>query len=194
MTKKILIIQGHPDPEGSHLCHALAEAYKQGAVESGHVVKDCFVAKLNFPLIHSQTEWREGHGPDDIKSAQEDLLWADHIVIIYPLWLGTMPALLKGFFEQILREGIAFEKGEGGQWKARLKGKSARVVITMGMPAFVYRWYFGAHSLKSLERNILKFTGIKPVHETLIGMVDALDDTKTQKVLTKLRDLGQMGA
>ena len=38
--------------------------------------------------------------------------------------------------------------------KKGLKGRSAGIVVTMGMPALVYLWYFGAHSVKSLERNI----------------------------------------
>jgi putative NADPH-quinone reductase len=77
--------------------------------------------------------------------------------------------------------------------KGLLKGRSARIVITMGMPAFIYRWYFGAHSLKSLERNVLKFCGVGPVRETLIGMVEAGDDAKRRAWLTRMRALGQSG-
>ena len=73
-------------------------------------------------------------------------------------------------------------------------GGSARVVVTMGMPALVYRYVFRAHSVKSLERNILGFVGIAPVHETLIGAVDNLDDTAKARWFQKLRDLGEAGA
>jgi hypothetical protein len=62
------------------------------------------------------------------------------------------------------------------------------------MPAIVYRWYFRAHSVKSLERNILGFIGIAPVHETLIGMVGMVGNLKPQDAqdwLAKLRRLGQ---
>ncbi len=58
----------------------------------------------------------------------------------------------------------------GGMPKKLLAGKSACVVITMGMPAFIYRWYFGAHGLKNLKRNILGFCGVGPIKDTLIGM------------------------
>jgi putative NADPH-quinone reductase len=81
-------------------------------------------------------------------------------VIVYPLWLGTMPALLKGFLEQAFRPGFAFDTKPKGLWNRRLKGGSARIVVTMGMPAFFYRVYYRAHSLKSLKRNILEFCGI----------------------------------
>jgi putative NADPH-quinone reductase len=60
----------------------------------------------------------------------------------FPLWLASMPALLKGFFEQALRPGFALGPTEPGRmWKKLLKGRSARIVVTMGMPALVYRWY-----------------------------------------------------
>jgi hypothetical protein len=66
----------------------------------------------------------------------------------------------------------------------------------MGMPALAYRWYFRAHSLKSLERNILGFVGISPIHETLIGMVGQPgegDPEAARRWLAKLRKLGQAG-
>ena len=110
------------------------------------------------------------------------------------LWLGSMPALLKAFLEQVFRPGFAFSKTEAGKtWKKSLTGKSARIVVTMGMPAFVYRWYFGAHSLKRLERNILGFCGIGPIKESLIGMVEAKDGGKREKWLEKIQALGREG-
>jgi putative NADPH-quinone reductase len=112
-------------------------------------------------------------------------------VLFFPLWLGDMPALLKGFLEQVARPGFAFQaEGDNPYAKKGLKGRSARVVVTMGMPALLYRWYFRAHSVKSLERNILGFVGISPVNETLIGMVDKLGDAGVQKWAEKLRRLG----
>ena len=102
-----------------------------------------------------------------------------------------MPALMKAFFEQVLRPGFAIDKSEQGKaWKKVLKGKSARVVVTMGMPAFFYRWYFRAHSLKSLERNILAFCGIGPVRTSLIGMVEGSSPARHQAWRDKLRALG----
>jgi putative NADPH-quinone reductase len=117
-------------------------------------------------------------------------------VIFFPLWLGDMPALLKGFLEQVARPGFAFA-AEGGRTaftKKGLTGRSARVVVTMGMPALVYRWFFRAHSVKSLERNILGFVGISPVDETLIGGAGNLDAAAAGKWLGKMRELGARAA
>lgn len=190
--KRILLIQGHPDAAHTHLCHALADAYAAGAHEADHLVRTIHVAELDFPLLRSQHDWEAGTLPTGLQQAQDDIKWAEHIVIFFPLWLGDMPALLKGFLEQVARPGFAFKR-EGSQTafaSKGLTGRSARVVVTMGMPALLYRWYFRAHSIKSLERNILGFIGIKPVNETLIGMVANLSDTDGNIWLGRLRKMG----
>lgn len=194
MGKRILIIQGHPDASQQHLCHALEESYARGALASGHDLKRINVAKLDFPLLRSQHEWQKGVLPASLNEAQAAIKWAEHILFVFPLWMGDMPALLKGFLEQVARPDFAFS-GEGKNPFAHkaLGGRSARLVVTMGMPAVVYRWFFLAHSIKSLERNVLSFVGIKPVRETLIGMVENMEEASAQKWLDKLVQLGRKG-
>ncbi|KQW42454.1 MULTISPECIES: NAD(P)H-dependent oxidoreductase [unclassified Roseateles] len=191
MPNRILLILGHPDGARRHLCHALADAYADGARAAGHAVRVIDVAALDFPLLRSKDDWDHGSAPAALLPAQQDILWAGHVVLFFPLWLGDMPALLKGFLEQVARPGFALGKpGEGGLGGKLLKGRSARVVVTMGMPALVYRWYFRAHSLKSLERNILGFVGFAPVRETLVGSVEALGEAGVAKWLRQMRRSG----
>lgn len=195
MSKQITIIQGHPDPEGHHFGHALVAAYARGAAEAGHKVRVIDVAKLDFPLLRTKEDFDQKAPPDSISQAQQTISQSEHLVIFYPLWLGAMPALLKGFLEQLFRPGFGLGKVIAGEWpKKLLTGKSARIVVTMGMPALIYRWYFRAHSLKSLERNILGFCGIGPIKESLIGMVEAPNGKKREKWLAKMRALGRQGA
>lgn len=176
----------------THWLDALADAYAQGAREAGHAVKIIAVAQLDFPLLRTKDDFDYGTPPPGIRSAQEATRQAHHLLILYPLWLGTMPALLKGFLEQVFRPVFAAQPGSAGRpWQRMLTGKSAHVAITMGMPGFVYRWYYGAHSLKNLERNILGFAGIRPVHATLVGMVEAMFATKRGHWLAKMCDCGR---
>ncbi|AMO24766.1 NAD(P)H-dependent oxidoreductase [Ramlibacter solisilvae] len=195
MSKRILVIQGHPDPAGAHLLHALADAYTDAARQAGHAVRTTRIAELDFPLLRSQQEWEQGELPAALQQPQQDIGWAEHIVLFFPLWLGDMPALVKAFLEQVARPGFAFHYKDGGSpFSAKgLKGRTARVVVTMGMPALVYRWYFRAHSVKLLERNILGFVGIAPVNETLIGMVGKLKEDEAEKWKRKLARLGELG-
>jgi putative NADPH-quinone reductase len=177
------------------LCHALAQAYAEGAEAAGHALKRIEVAQLDFPVLRSAAEWEKGALPGSLIAAQQAIEWAQHLVVFFPLWMGDMPALLKAFLEQIARPGFAFhDDGNGGFGKKGLSGRSARVVVTMGMPALVYRYYFRAHSVKSLERNVLGFVGIAPVRETLIGMVDQFDAKTSAKWLEKMGTLGGKAA
>lgn len=161
MGKRVLLIQGHPDSGGGHLCRALEEAYASGARDGGNEVRRIDIGMLDFPLLKSQDEWEHGVLPHSLQQAQDDILWAEHLVFFFPLWLGDMPALLKGFLEQVARPGFAFvREGKNPFGKKGLKGRTARLVVTMGMPASVYRLFFRAHSIKSLRRNVLGFVGI----------------------------------
>lgn len=194
MAKRITIIQGHPDAQARHFCHALADEYAKGAEDGGHEVRRIEVATLDFPLLRTKEDFEQGAPPDVIKQGQEAIGWANHLVIIYPLWLGDMPALLKAFLEQALRPGFAFEyQKSGGMAKKLLTGKSARIVVTMGMPAFVYRWIFFAHSLKSLRRNTFWFCGIGPIRSTIIGSIEGMAEKHRLEWLDEMRELGELG-
>ncbi len=193
--RRVLVVQGHPDPAGGHYGHALADAYAEGAHGAGHAVRRVEVAQLEFPLLRTQADWQHGSVPAALAPVQQDIAWAQHLVFFFPLWMGEMPALLKGFIEQVARPGFAVSKDVAGPLAPKaLAGRSARVVVTMGMPAAVYRWFYRAHSLKSLERNIFGLVGIAPVDETLIGNVEAGDPSARLRWLDKLRRLGEQGA
>lgn len=191
--KKILLVDGHPDPLSERYVHALSRAYYEGARSRGHEIRSIIVSELDFPLLRTSEDFCTGTPTAAIRACQEDLAWADHLVILFPLWLGSMPALLKAFFEQVLRPGFAFApaaSGRGSQ-KRLLSGRSARIIVTMGMPALFYRWYFRAHSLKSLERNILGFCGFAPVRSCVVGMVESMGAAGRGNWLAKVQKLGE---
>ncbi|WP_293660498.1 NAD(P)H-dependent oxidoreductase [Rhodoferax sp. OV413] len=192
MSKRILLIQGHPDSRTSHLCHALAASYKGGAQSGGHAVRLCHVAALDFPLLRSQIDFKTGYLPRSLQTAQDDIWWCEHMVFFFPLWAGDMPALLKGFLEQVFRPSFT-GSNRNPFAKKPLSGRSAQVVVTMAMPALVYRLLFRAHSLKSLRRNILGMAGIGPVRETLIGSAGGMQAQKAAQWFFKLRRLSEDG-
>lgn len=191
MTRNIVILNGHPDPTSKGLCHALAEAYGEGARSAGHAVRRLDVAALQFGLLHSQAEFARSADSPAIVAAQDALMWANHLVVIFPLWLGNMPALLKAFFEQTLRPGFALVDRPSGFPIGKLKGRSARIIVTMGMPAFVYRWFFLAHGLKALERSILRFVGIAPVRSSMLGGIGQRSRESIARALDDIKALGR---
>lgn len=194
MGKRILILVGHPDPSQDRLCRALANVYADGAQTAGHEIRCIDIAALDIPYLRSQAEFEHGPPPSTLAEAQAAIAWAEHLLIVFPLWLGDMPAMLKAFFEQVLRPGFAFAYRTKGFPEQRLTGRTAHVVITMGMPVFAYRWVFFAHALRLLKRNILGFVGIQPVNETLFGNVGGAGDATRRAWLARMREAGTKGA
>jgi putative NADPH-quinone reductase len=192
MSRRIAIIQGHPDASRRHLLHAMADAYVEGAKSAGHEVRRIEVARLEFPLLRTQEEFETGVLPLSLTQARDDMRWAEHWVFLFPLWHGTMPALFKGFLEHIFRPGFAMEYQKQGFPKRLLAGRSARIAVTMGMPPLMYRWFFGAYGVRGFERSMLSFAGIKPIHESFYGLTFA-DDKKRAHWLEDMRKHGTRG-
>ena len=196
-SRHIVIIQGHPDHQSDHFCHALAEAYTKGANEDGHDVHVISVARLDFPLLRSRED-QHGVPPEAILQAQGVIARSDHVVMLFPIWNGAMPAILKGFLEQTFRPAFIFPDAKPGEplgffsyfnQRKALKGKTARIVITMQMPAFIYRWFFRPHP----EKNTLSLSGLGPVRENLVGLVESPDGRKRERWLRKMYLSGREG-
>ncbi|MCD6060715.1 MAG: flavodoxin family protein [Moraxellaceae bacterium] len=189
---RILVIQGHPDSNGRHFDDAIATAYTDAARNAGHELRTVTVAQVDFPILRSREEWEKGEVPPGLRQALDDILWAEHLVFVFPLWLGDMPALLKGFLEQVLRPGPAVDtKTPFGH---ALKGRSARVIVTMGMPELFYQVWYGARAIKSFRSNILNFVGIRPVRLSYFGMVEGKNPKRREAFLARVQRWGGKAA
>ena len=189
LMKNILIINGHPDKES--FCFALAESYKKGAEKSGATCKVINLIDLKFNPILTYGYRKISELEPDLIEAQKNILTADHLVIVYPNWWSTYPALLKGFFDRTFLPDFAFKYHiKDPFWDKLLKGKTARLIVTMDTP----KWYYwlvnknaGHHSIKI---GILKFCGIKPVKITSFAPVKSANDKKRKKWLEEVEILG----
>ncbi|MDX2204612.1 MAG: NAD(P)H-dependent oxidoreductase [Hyphomicrobiaceae bacterium] len=186
--RRVAIIVGHAR-QGTY-CEALGHAYKRGA-EAGGAAASLFVtSRMRFdPVLHEGFERIQPLEPD-LGAAREALHAADHVVIIFPLWLGTLPSLLKAFLERVLQPDLV-EPAKTGKFVQVLKGKSARVIVTMGMPAFVYRWWFGAHAVRMLKHNILGFMGVKPVATSIFGSIEGIGQEGRARRLAEVEAMGR---
>ncbi|MGA0604080.1 NAD(P)H-dependent oxidoreductase [Caulobacter sp. KR2-114] len=189
---RILLINGHPDPDPRRFCAALADVYAAAAVEAGHEVRHIDVGAQDFPLIRTADAFAGPATAPSILAAQDAVLWCEHLVIVHPLWQGGAPALLKGFLEQVFRYGFAIPApGTGSLGRGLLSGRSARLIVTMGMPAAVYALAFGAFGTRALERGLFRLCGFAPVRRTLFGAVD--QPASRQRMLRRVRRLGERG-
>lgn len=193
MPRKICVIHGHPDPSPGHFTAALADAYETAAREAGHEVSRVDVADMDMQFLRMPEHFLS-EPSEAIQTAQAKVLAAEHVVVVFPLWLGGMPAYCRAFFEQLSRAGFALSESEGGWPKGMLAGRSARVVVTMGMPAAMYRIYFGAHGVRGFERNVLAISGFKPVKETLFGMIEQAGADGRARMIAKMERFGRLGS
>ncbi len=64
----------------------------------------------------------------------------------------------------------------------------------MGMPGVIYKYWFGAHALKLIKRNILQFMGVRPVRSTILGGVETVSKEQREAWLPEMQQLGQSAA
>lgn len=188
--KKILLINGHPDKESFNF--GLSEAYKKGAEKSGAEIREIKIRELDFnPNLQFGYRKRTELEPD-LLEAQDNLKWADHIVWVYPVWWGSVPAIMKGFLDRVLLPGFAFKKKEGSLWWDKyLKGKTSRLICTMDQPTWYYSIYYGAPSHKMMKKLTMQFVGVKSVKITAIGPIRLSSDKFREKWLKKVEQLGE---
>ena len=186
--QKILVICGHPDKKS--YCGSLARSYSSGAKSSGANVKIIDLGELKFdPILWKGYKKIQKLEPDLIET-QNKIKWADHLVFVYPTWWLGLPAIMKGFFDRAVLPGFAFKYHKRGPfWDKLLKGRSARVIITMDSPKIVHCLLIRSLSKKVMKEN-LNFCGVGPVKFTIIGSIKNRKKSSLSKWLKKVCVLG----
>lgn len=187
--KKVLLIQGHPDNESFNF--ALFDAYKKGLTQSGADIQEIIINDLDFDLnLHFGYRKRIELEPDLVESI-EKIKWADHLVFFYPVWWGSVPALLKGFLDRVFLPGFVFKKRENSLWWDKLLvGKTGHIISTLDQPAWFYWLNYGRPTYHAMKRMTLEFCGIKPVRTTTIGPLRLSKDNYRENWLKKVEKLG----
>lgn len=187
--KKILIINGHPNPSSFNF--AIAESYRKGAVEAQAQVETITIAELHFnPNLQFGYQKRTELEPDLIE-AWEKIKNADHLVWIHPVWWGGLPAITKGFIDCLFLPGMAFRYRENSVWWDKLlKGKTAHIITTLDQPGWYYRLFYARPSVNQLKKSTLEFCGVSPVKVSYIGIIKTSDELQRKKWLQKVYNFG----
>lgn len=190
MSKNITVILGHPD--ANSYCGLLAETYAQAARESGHSVKLFKLGEVVFdPILHHGYNKRQ-ELETGLKEIQDAITWARHSVFVYPIWWGSMPALLKGFFDRVLLPGYGFNYRKDSPLVDRLlTGRSAHAIVTMDAPVWYYRFIYKMPGHHQIKKVILEFCGIKPVKITSFGAVRKASATQREKWRLRVKSHAQ---
>ena len=190
--KKILVLDGHPDNES--FCAQMAIDYERGAKQTGYEVKHLKVRDLQFdPISHYGYRQAQELEPD-LKTAQELIQWCEHLVVVSPVWWGTPPALLKGFFDRTFIRGFshAFNVTKKRPEKL-LRGRSATVLYTQGAFWWYSKLIIGDAFWKVMKRSILGFCGFSPVKRYYFDTVKSGDDNERKRILAVAYNLGEKG-
>ena len=191
MNKKILVLLGNSDTES--FTGSMANAYQKGAEEAGHEVSRFNIGEMKFdPILHKGYKEIQTLEKDLIK-LQEKIIWADHVVIVYPNWWCAMPAILKGLFDRMWLPGFAFNfDKQTKQLIQLLKGKTARTIVIAGTHSpFKTWWLFGDYT-NELQYGILGFSGIS-ANTSTFGPSEKASDAKKQLWLSQVELLGKKG-
>lgn len=190
MSVRITIIVGHPYPDS--YCNALAHAYAAGAERSGAEVRLLDLSRMSFDPNLKHGYHRRTELEPDLIAAQETIRWANHLVFVYPNWWGSMPAVLKGFLDRTLLPGFAFKSSPDTLLVDKLlKGRSARLIVTMDSPAWYYRLAVSNAGHRLMKKAVLNFCGIAPVRITQIDKVKIAKRERLEKELRKVEALGE---
>lgn len=185
----VLIIAGHPRKES--FSNALADAYRNGALQAGAQVQQLTLAETTFNLNVVTVSPQFQEAEEDVQRAKELITWADHLVFVYPTWWGTMPALLKGFLDRVFTPGFSFaERQDGNGWVQLLKGKTGQLITTMDTPLWVYRWILKAPGHRALGDATLKFCGVSPVRTLSFSAIKDSNPDQRQNWLEQTRQAG----
>lgn len=194
-SKKIIIINGNPAKKRYSLCAALADAYECGATKSGAEVVRFDLKDMNFDLVLHEGYEEDQPLEPDLKRVRDEMVSSSHMVFLFPLWHGMPPALFKGFIDRSITRGFAFEYQKGRPVASDVfKGKSAEIIITCSMPAFLYRWFSGAHATRAFA-TILRMCGIRMSRITAFGMVSLKGDAAEKRFksyIIRAEEFGQI--
>ena len=186
---KILIINGNP--KSSSLCQALAESYQQGVTDREIETTMIHLAKMDFDLDLKIDEKKKQTMENCLTDFQTALLTASHIMIIAPVWWGTIPAKLKGLLDRTFLPGFAFAYQENTAMPTQLLGgRTARIIVTMDTPIWYYRWFFGDPIIKTLQKTILEFCGIRVKAISRLGPVITSNDAIRKQWVAQVRNDG----
>ncbi|MBP5957908.1 NAD(P)H-dependent oxidoreductase [Pseudomonas anatoliensis] len=190
MGKRILLILGHPST--TSFCAALAERYAQSALDAGHEVRQLRLGEMVFDPVLRDGYQQIQALEDDLNAAQSDILWAEHLTLVYPIWWGGIPALLKGFFDRVLLPGFAFKYRKGKAFPDKLlNGRTAHLLVTMDTPPWYYRLIYRMPGLHEVRKTTLQFCGIKPLRTLTFGPVLGSTDQQRRSWLQQAQAIAR---
>ncbi len=156
---KIYVLFAHPNKDS--FCGAIYHTVLETLTLNKHEIISHNLYEERFdPLLTTIEIPKEAVLPLNIRRHCEEVSSSDGFVVIHPNWWGQPPAILKGWIDRVLRQGVAYEFKEDGSVNGFLKGKTAVVITTSNTPRAIELSHYG-DPLENLWGNcIFKFCGV----------------------------------
>lgn len=182
-----LVVVAHPDP--SSLSHAVAKALAEGVSAAGHSVEIADLAREGFDPRFSPADLalhrREAPPPADVAAEQARIDRADALVLVYPIYWWSMPALMKGWIDRVFANGWAYEELADMKTVKKLQHLPVHLVALAGadMRTFARHGYYGAMKTQ-IDHGIFGYCGAPVVtSEFLVPVPDMSAHLDTAKNL-----------
>lgn len=185
---RALLIQGHPRPDSFN--RALGAAWSEGARGAGVPVDTLALADLDFDPHYREKMQLE----PDLARAQRLIADAGHLTLAFPVWWGSTPALLKGFFDRTFETGWAYGRSEDGGYLRGLSGRSGRLLVTMDAPGWYDRLAYGRSAIRQVRNATFEFCGIRPAKVSSFCRIEKTTRASRQAMLVRARAAGAADA
>lgn len=189
---KILVVCAHPN--SASFTHAMTTAVVTGLKQNQHDVKIKDLYAEDFDPILKADDLAQLHSgviPERIRHEQDDLLWANALVFVYPLWWFDRPAILKGWFDVVFTNQVAFSFNDQGV-QGLLPHQKALVLITAGGTE---EYFEDSDAMPLIHRPVtdgtLGFCGIDDVKHQIFFNVPNKTDAERKAILAEIEQLGK---
>ncbi len=182
---KTLVVFTHPNHQS--LSYALLQKVIQGSSENSHItemqVLDLYEDGFNPALIFNEKKRRRNmHTDPKLETYRNQIVWADKIVFVYPIWWGRPPAMLMGYIDKIFVSGFAYKDKGGYLPEGLLKGKSVVCISTMRGPAhYPLFWLHNAHKVL-MKKALFQYVGLKKVKFFEFGRMESPKGGQAEKL------------
>ncbi len=182
---KVLVIYTHPNHQS--LSYAFLKKVMQGSSENPNIaeikVLDLYEKGFNPILVFNEKKRRRDmHSEPQLEKYREQIIWADKIVFVYPIWWGRPPAMLMGYIDQMFASDFAYKDKGGLLPEGLLKGRSAVCISTMKGPTnYPLLWLNNAHKIL-MKRALFNFVGIKKVKFFEFGNMESPKGKQIKKL------------
>ena len=176
--KKIFVIVCNPKQHSEKELYV--QTYIEEAQKNGNEVRTVNLYDLDIDYLRANGDKIDNSLTPELRQAQDNVVWADQLVFVYPIWWLAIPALLKSFIERVFVEGVVSHEGKMGP-KPLMKGKTAVIMQSYSMPYFYMKYFCHDVVMKWWKVVLTNWCGPKIVKRFDFDLIDSVSEKRKQK-------------